>query len=539
MSAITPQTELRLLKCPIEKDNLNQMNFSNATTQYNYFNSLTHLTADNFTYQRKEGIIRYPEHIDNLLGYNYVMYQNEAYTNKWFYAFITNMEYVNDKMTNITIKTDVFQTWQFDLIYKRSFVEREHVNNDTAGLHTIPEGLETGEYICNNRIFLNDDGETNIIFQVIYGDSFPDVNFQYGGVFSGTCFVVFDIPNAIKFIKAMDEVNQRDYITSIFMYKGNIKSSTSYTIHSYTYGDITFKVVNPTSTATVENFTILSSKPTTVGTYTPRNKKLLTFPYCYLLADNNIGGTKLYKYEDFGQDGVIFTRLSTVSVGGSIYYAPRNYKWTSTSESDYNLSEGFAGAKFPVCSWESDSYTNWLTQSSINRNFNYGRDGVGIAAGVGTLGLGALTGNPLLMMSGAAGLTQGVSGTVNDIVDTIKEKQQHQIAPMELRGNETLGDVMYAYNRSLPLFYKMNIKPEYAQVIDRFFDMYGYKVNNVKVPNITGRTNWNYVKTININLEGDIPEADLQEIKNIFNNGVTIWHNPSTYLDYSQSNAIV
>ena len=85
----------------------------------------------------------------------------------------------------------------------------------------------------------------------------------------------------------------------------------------------------------------------------------------------------------------------------------------------------------------------------------------------------------------------------------------------------------------------MSIKQEYAKVIDTFFDMFGYKVNIVKLPNLTGRTNWNYVKTIGANIEGDIPENDLNEIKTIFNNGVTLWHNPSTYLDYSQSNNIL
>ena len=46
MSAITPQTELKLLKCPIESDNRNQMNFSNATAQYNYFNGLPKIASD-------------------------------------------------------------------------------------------------------------------------------------------------------------------------------------------------------------------------------------------------------------------------------------------------------------------------------------------------------------------------------------------------------------------------------------------------------------------------------------------------------------
>ena len=38
---------------------------------------------------------------------------------------------------------------------------------------------------------------------------------------------------------------------------------------------------------------------------------------------------------------------------------------------------------------------------------------------------------------------------------------------------------------------------------------------------------------------GDIPEDDMQRLKDLFNGGFTIWHNPSTYLDYSQNNDII
>lgn len=69
--------------------------------------------------------------------------------------------------------------------------------------------------------------------------------------------------------------------------------------------------------------------------------------------------------------------------------------------------------------------------------------------------------------------------------------------------------------------------------------MFGYKINRVKIPNITGRRNWNYVKTINFNFEGDIPQMDLKIIKIIFDSGVTLWHNPSTIYNYRNSNNIV
>lgn len=67
-------------------------------------------------------------HIDDLMEYNYCIYQNDNYTDKWFFAYITNMRYLNDGCTEISITTDVFQTWQFDINFKQSFIEREMIN---------------------------------------------------------------------------------------------------------------------------------------------------------------------------------------------------------------------------------------------------------------------------------------------------------------------------------------------------------------------------------------------------------------------------
>src|SRR5699024_3355394 len=67
-------------------------------------------------------------------------------------------------------------------------------------------------------------------------------------------------------------------------------------------------------------------------------------------------------------------------------------------------------------------------------------------------------------------------------------------------------DVKYSAKRNIFTFRKMRAKKEYLEAIDEFFSMYGYKVNLVKKPNITGRQNWNYVKTIGCNLTGNIPQ---------------------------------
>jgi len=109
----------------------------------------------------------------------------------------------------------------------------------------------------------------------------------------------------------------------------------------------------------------------------------------------------------------------------------------------------------------------------------------------------------------------------------------------QAQGNLNSGDINYSMQETTFTCYQMSIKQEFAQIIDKYFDMFGYKVNTIKAPNITGRTNWNYVKTIECNFEGDIPQQFLQIIKRIFNNGITLWHNPTTMFDYTQSNTIV
>ena len=58
--AITPNTNIFLLKVPLTISNNNQLSFSSKSEQYSYFNSLDKLEIDECSYQRKDNIIRYP-----------------------------------------------------------------------------------------------------------------------------------------------------------------------------------------------------------------------------------------------------------------------------------------------------------------------------------------------------------------------------------------------------------------------------------------------------------------------------------------------
>ena len=545
MSAITPQTELKLLKCPIESDNHNQMTFASKSAQTSYFNSLPKLTVDNFTYQRKDNVIRYPAHIDSILTYNYVMYQNEAYTNKWFYAFITKMEYVNDNMTYITIKTDVYQTWQFDIVWKRSFIEREHVNVDTIGRHTVPENLEIGEYICEANQDAN-PGNSHLVIAATY-DCFKNVNAgsYVNGIYSGVDYYLIapkaldptlqSDPDAIStFLKIYATATKSEAITGMFIVPDKITkfaNAGSYTWdYMLTEGGLSYypykKLTNLDLTGADFGDISITKPYSSVGSYVPKNNKLYTYPYKYLKATNNTGSSAIYHYEEFSSSTFKFKTKGSITPGCSIKCYPLNYKGITN-----NYDEGINYGKFPVCSFNTDMYTNWLTQNSVNIALN-------LVSGAGQIVGGA----GVAVATGGAGIAVGAGSMVGGaatIANTLAQVYEHSLIPPQAEGNLNNGDINFSMGINKIMFYKMTIKEEYAMIIDQYFSAYGYKINQYGMPHITGRANWNYVKTINANIEGDIPEEDINEIKSIFNNGVTLWHNASTYLDYSQDNSIV
>ena len=196
--------------------------------------------------------------------------------------------------------------------------------------------------------------------------------------------------------------------------------------------------------------------------------------------------------------------------GCSIKISPKNYKNHGSGGFE---EEGIVAGKFPTMSWSRDAYGNWLSQNAIN------------------VGLGVVTGVAESFVNPVSGLT--TLGT------TLKQMTEAQFLPNSAKGNINSGDIDTVTATNTPTIYSMTIKQEYAKIIDEFFSMYGYLVNECKIPNLFSRTNWNYVKTQNVNLIGNIPSKDADELKQMFNNGVTLWHNSTTFLDYSQTNSIV
>ena len=556
MTVIAPQTDVYLLKVPLEIDNINQLTFANASTQHSYFNGLDKLGFDNFTYQRKDNVIRIPALIDDIIQYNYVMYRNDAYTDKWFYAYIDRMEYLNDQVTAVYISTDTWQTWQFDLTFKPVFIEREHVNDDTIGSNTVPESLETGEYeivdLRNIPLWETNSPSTDWL-PCFCVTKFPSgasglVNGRVasdsgsiGGVFSSLKFFAVGTQTAAQAIinaYDADTTVTSDAIINIYMIPSccvNMLSSGASTINGYPLYPI-YNYYDVDSEKTQEPNKLAEN-------YTPVNNKLFTFPYSYFYISNNSGEEVSFRYEDFPEETVDGNKARTITFVRSIVpstslsaklYFPNYKSYSSTVDYGtkmYNYGINFG--KVPVCAWTTDYYTNWLTQNGVNMQMQIASTALG--AVTGTISGGITSG----ATGAAAGAIGGVTSLASTIMSQIGQKHAAEVVPPQAQGDVNTGDFLYCYKRNSMSLYKMSIRPEYARIIDKFFSVFGYQVNRVKMPNITGRRNWNYVKTHGCYIDADIPQEDLQQIKDMFNNGVTLWHNPDNFGNYNANNDII
>ena len=523
-------SKVYLLNTPLEDDMKNTLYFASASAQQTYMQNNILKSYVNVSYQRDTSTFRCPAHIDTIRNCNYMMYQNTAYSNKWFYCFIKKMTYISDGLTDVEFEVDPIQTFMFDITVKPSFVEREHTNDDTVGANTVPEQFERGEYISNG--FQRDNTLESIAYIVQttehydFKDTATDPQHtrgqkatNFGGVYNaGTTFYVEDILSLVWLIGEYDDNGKGDAITNVYVVPRAIVDNKP-TEPITSTGENWWRGMNNPVT-----YTKSVTKQTTLNGYTPRNKKLLTYPYNVLVLDNNSGSSTTLKYEDFSTSDCQFEIEGVPTCGGSIKCVPLNYR----GEDRYQQ-EGIMAGKFPTCGWVNDSYTNWMTQNAVNLNIGTVAD---IAQSIVGVAGGIASGNPVSAVGSAV-------GGVSSIASKIGEVYQHKLLPDTAGGNINGGDITTCYKMNKFYFIKLSIKAEYARIADDYMDMFGYATHRVKVPNKAHRQNWWYTKTIDANITGNVPNDYMNQIKGAYNNGITFWRNPSNFLNYSVSNGIV
>lgn len=483
---VSPMTPISAVKIchnvPLDSTYKDTLEFSSVSNQIAYFTGKAKYSFNNLTPVRLQNALRLPTTSDNLYDCNYLMFQNTNFNNKWFYAFITSIDFINVNMCEVHFEIDVMQTWFFDIEIKPCFVEREHINDDSIGNNLIYENLELGDYKLNDFDGTNTLGNSSIVVAATTdSDGTKVAGGTYCGIYSGLYFSVFSNYSDVNtMIETLTENNKSDAIVSIFQ----MPTSMIGEIGSY-----------------AKSYEISKTKNySNIDGYLPKNNKLFTHPFNFLYVTNLNGNSAEFHYEYFSTDTCTFTLAGDMSCNPQIILAPNSYKGVAVNYNEKMVLDGY-----PQCAYSTDSFKAWLAQNGASTAVSVLGSAVSTSFGVATL-------NPVATIAG--GLS--IAGTMAKLSETAS-------LPRQAHGS-TGSSASFALGIKDFAFCHMTIRREYAEIIDSYFDMYGYATHKVKIPNITGRPSWNYVKTIDCKIIGSVPFDDMNKIRSIFDSGVTFWH---------------
>ena len=86
-------------------------------------------------------------------GVNYMVFKNlknpASETDRTWFAFVTDVEYINENVVEIRYEIDVMQTFMFDYDLLQCYVERQHSETDNIGDNLLEEPISIGDYVIN------------------------------------------------------------------------------------------------------------------------------------------------------------------------------------------------------------------------------------------------------------------------------------------------------------------------------------------------------------------------------------------------------
>lgn len=548
MANIAPNETVKLYSgIRLDPEYRNTLRFATLAAQTTFFHTtlLPVVTLSNLSYQRvTKGVIRVQYAVGSLNSVNYMAFKNTDLNNKWFYAFVRKVEYVNNITSDIYYDLDYAQSYMFDVAFTYSYVEREHAAVDTVGSNTTPEPISSNEAwpVSIQEINVGSNGYAVVCAKV---DMEDDDDFA-GSAITGNLVstVKYYIFNAGRSDKTIGNVTYRGLTNLTGKLMDPDWANAASEIVSFFEFPFLLIAEPYQSTSNCESryvqqrdYTI--TNPTTLHGYTPRNKKLFTFPFSYITVDN--GETvNQYRQEWFKTATIAFRLTGALCCNPEVYLMPLGYANSSGNDSPC-WSQKCVISDFPQVPFAIDSYKAWLAQTQSTRK---AKIITGVASGAGT---GVAAGAKLGAAAGGIGAAAGgaIGGILGAITGGIGAAGMNEISAAEARdmankySGASTGSTELAVNQQRFRVNQMCVTANQAAIIDDFFDMFGYAVNRVKVPNVFSRSQWNYIKTNGCNFTGSAPAEAVDVLKRIHDKGITYWANHDNIGNYSLTNSIV
>lgn len=521
----------------------------NRSTQTNYFLSKARHRVLKQSYQRvdREWLKIYVP-FDALYDCNYLMFRNSAFNpNKWWYAFILDVEYINDQTSKIRYEVDVMQTWlegqYFDYQSAQCFVERCHSASDYLYENLIPESVVTAdEYVVDEikEFNMNNLSVIALVTEEYDGNdllgnpTFKAVNgsMKYG-TFGAVAVKEFYVVNSAGRVNNTELRRLKDFLSQ-YIEGGKENSVVSLQMFPTEFLQQTYLVSgNPENNPVIPDNPTFSRQLTppaagqTLGgansTFVPKNKKLYSYPFNMIRINNECGCIKEFKWELFDKTSRgLFNIVGSEVWSPTVVIYPEKYKGINK-----NMEDSIAFNAFPVCPWSSDAYRAWWAQNAAD----VGTTALGGVASVVAGIAGAVTQNPMLLATGVGGAISSATK-----IGTSLYEGYHRPAAMHGDTNTTLA--LPAIENVKFVLTKESLRPEMLKIYDEYFTRYGYAQKRIMKPPVHNRRKWTYVQTVGYEFTGKINDRDSKKIKAIFDNGITFWTNPNEIGNYNLSNGL-
>lgn len=508
---------------PFDNSYTDTLIFSSKAAQLAVMLTYTKVSRDDFTPVRMQNKIAFPCCADEIYDCNYIMWNNIVYGSKWFYAFIIAVDYVNPNVCHITYEIDVLQTWAFDYTLNTCYIEREHTETDVVGEHCLIEGVNPGQYVEEPQLVDTDlnDLEAVVIYAENTTASYPilptgepsgldssveprAVGKMQGGMFNSVQYKHGMVRQGSASLGALGDFLETLINTGK---AGNVVAT--YTMPSYFYTEDEGVKIKTFDVPKDENQVAL-------GTYIPRNKKCLVWPYNMLRVTNGSGSYRDLRWEYFKSTGTAkFYTVCAMGQNPEVWAYPMQY-----NGQDMNQDEALTLTGYPQFGFVCDTYKAYMAQNASQMAFNTVLNGASMGAGVAQMASAAAGTGAI----GAAGAGAGlIANSLISMVQMHINRGKMELEPNQMVGCTNCGTP--ATVGKLNFFYKVrHIREDYAKCLDDYFDMFGYLVNRLGVPNLFSRPSWNYIKTVDCSATGDVPFGDMKKIKEIYNNGIRFWH---------------
>lgn len=544
--------------------------FNDEEEQFNYFSGLSSIHFSEYSYQRPEAnYVKVNCDYGSACECTYMMFRNYSHEDRWWYAFIDSVEYINEKTTGVKFHIDVMQSYMFSYELGESFVVREHPKTDNPGDNLVPEGIYYGDYQFTSTTQLSVDGTKcpfginakltpeDMCIVIAYNPGFlvdllniGDVSDYiwkenlYGGVYQGLRFL------CMPYTEKMGE-GAIEFITSkLDALFGSANILTQGGIVGIYMMPIIFLPPRDGVTHTNIRHGMIYDAPTSFPGFTPKNKKLLTYPYVTINVSNMRDQGVDYAYEYFNNRKASFYYEGTLSLNPSCICYPVGYKGRSMAVED-----GVSIAGYPLVSWGQDGITEWLSNHMFQTAIGVTASAVGAYQGAIGDPIGALQSiNPSMTLADARRFTYE-SRVGTDIVTTRHaEKASNEAvvksgigavgemitsppSPSCMNGHDLLfGNTVGKMIR----IRRKSILPENARRIDDYFTRYGYATNELKVPELNTRPFWNYIKLKAPHFDNiRCPMDVVNKIASVYEKGVTFWRHNAIIGDYTnQDNSV-